>query len=106
MGNQPTDKFNINLNLDNCPEIVCPCGAREFVQLFHIRILPSVYSPSGKTGTVNISHAFACSMCGKVMDIKDTIKDYEGRQGKIITLPGKEKGNDTSPDSNGERGKS
>lgn len=87
MGNQ-SEKFNVNINLDNCPEICCPCGAKEFVQLFKVRILPSVYSPSGKTGSVNIAHAFACSMCGKVMDMAVTIKDYESRQGKIITMPG------------------
>jgi|WetSurMetagenome_2_1015567.scaffolds.fasta_scaffold88741_2 hypothetical protein len=88
MGNQP-DKFNLNINLDNCPEIVCPCGAKDFVQLVNIRILPAVYSPSGKTGTVNIAKNFACTMCGKVMDTTDTIKQYEDKQGKIITMPSK-----------------
>ena len=86
MEKYPTDKFNININMDNCPEIVCPCGAKEFVQLFKVRILPSVYSPSGKTGTVNIAHAFACCMCGKAMDTAETIKQYKDKQGKIITM--------------------
>jgi hypothetical protein len=94
MANQ--EKFNVNINLDNCPEIACPCGAKEFVQLFKVRILPSVYSPTGKTGSVNIAHAFACSMCGKVMEMTDTIKNYEERQGKVITIPGfKEKEDET-----------
>jgi hypothetical protein len=88
-------KLNININLDNCPEIVCPCGAKEFVQLFKVRILPSVYSPTGKTGSVNIAHALACCMCGKAMDMAETIKQYEGKQGKIITMfPSEEKKED------------
>ena len=83
----------MNINLDNCPEIVCPCGGKEFAQLYKVKILPSVYSPSGQTGTVNIAHAFACVMCGKAMDIKETIKEYEGKQGKIITMPSKGESN-------------
>jgi hypothetical protein len=82
-------KMIININLDNCPEIVCPCGGKEFAQLYKVRIMPAVYSPTGKTGTVNIAHAFACVLCGKAMDMQETIKDYEGRAGKIITMPTK-----------------
>jgi len=43
----------------------CECGSKAFIQIYGLKALPGLYSPSGKAETMMLHVGFACLVCGK-----------------------------------------
>jgi uncharacterized Zn finger protein len=64
----PEQNMNINVNLDQCDDIVCEsCGNLTFRQVVMFKKLSAVLSPSGKASLIPLQ-VFECSECGHVND--------------------------------------
>ncbi len=64
----PQQNMNINVNLDQCDDIVCEsCGNLTFRQVVMFKKLSAVLSPTGKASLIPLQ-VFECSECGHVND--------------------------------------
>jgi len=69
-------KININANdLDSliCTECECPIA----IELFTLKVLPGVYSRSGKNEILKIPVGYCCKNCGSPMKVDEKEKPEE-----------------------------
>lgn len=64
---QKTIKMNIPLSELNLRK--CKCGGSIFIHALSLRIVPALYSPSGKPETIVLPIGFTCVACGEILSL-------------------------------------
>ena len=64
----------------------CKCGSKAFLQVYGLKELPALYSPSNRAETMMVHVGFACLVCGKTKplspDDEDKMEDQRSEDGK------------------------
>jgi len=81
---------NINVNLNEVPNLMCDCGHKLYKKVFVIKKISALVSPTGKETIIPIE-VYACDKCGTIsslfknLNATDEIPTSEGEsiQGSI-----------------------
>jgi hypothetical protein len=55
--------------IEELKDRVCECSCKAFTQVYGLKEIPSLYSPSGKMETMMLHVGFVCIACGKLMSL-------------------------------------
>lgn len=79
------EQIKVNVPVSELKTIVCfKCGGEHFAQAGQLKVVPSVYSPTGKEEVIMIQSGFLCVSCGTPAQLKEPKKE---EQSNIIKLP-------------------
>jgi len=80
------EQIKINVPLSELKSIVCyKCGNEHFAQAGQLKIVPSIYSPSGKEEVIMIQSGFLCVSCGTPAQMQPPKE--EDTPSNLIKLP-------------------
>ena len=71
-------RVNVNVDTRDLPTSQCDCGTYHFETVFLYKLLPALYSPTGKEQLLSIPHA-QCINCGSVHSMEELIKMAKGK---------------------------
>ena len=80
---------NINVNLNDVPNLACECGHKLYKKVFIIKKISALISPTGKETVIPIE-VHACDSCGKISSLYKNLNatdelpgDGESIQGSV-----------------------
>ena len=63
--NNPT---HINVDINSLEQQICPdCDGKDCCEVFHLKLLPAMLSPSGKEQMLKLPIGYTCTVCGASM---------------------------------------
>lgn len=78
--------LNVNIPIDEFNNLQCnKCGSLIFTQMFEIKVIPNLYSPSGDKMFMPNPLGIKCIECGEIEDfIEIKLEGVEENGGKLI----------------------
>lgn len=77
--------MNVTVNTNDLKTVQCPCGEFVFQSVSIFKVLPSLYSQTGKPSLVTLN-CIQCIGCGAVHKLEDVMRSVEfDGEGKIVT---------------------
>jgi hypothetical protein len=70
------------MDIKDFKDVVCTCGSYEFMNLFIMKVVPALYSQTGKEQLGPFPSRFICANCGK--DVVDSLTEHKQEESSII----------------------
>ena len=65
-------QMNINIPVDQLKDRVCQqCGGGLFLSAMTLKNVPSLYSPTGHTETMQVHAGYLCTACGCLAPVRE-----------------------------------
>ena len=80
------EQIKINVPLDSLKDEVCSCGNGLWLPALQLKIVPPLYSQTGKHEYLMMQVGFLCTNCGNRIGLKPVIEN----KSNIVTFPGRE----------------
>jgi hypothetical protein len=80
------EQMKISVKLEDLRDTKCPCGCGEFSQLFRLKVLPGIYTQSGRAEHIMQPVGFVCRDCRSIIPLLPIVDEDK----KVLTFPGRE----------------
>lgn len=80
------EQIKLTVPIDQLADTKCECGNETFTMTLRLKVLPALYSQTGKPEHIMLQMGFTCTACGKLIPLSPVDKTDQ----KILTFPSRE----------------